>query len=166
MIHLHELGYGWKKGIPSTLIAASTFDNIATLIWFGIVNAITFSKADAMIKGTTPNIGMTIAWLFIQVIIGFAVGIVVGLTAWFFKFITWKHSIYLKTFYCVSIAVGFVLASDFSGQTNAKFMASLTFGYTCSRFWGHQKPAKQIAQLWIFIQPWLFGTIGAALIFS
>ena len=43
MIQLNEEGYGKKKNIPSTLIAASTFDNITTLIWFGIVRAITFS---------------------------------------------------------------------------------------------------------------------------
>jgi solute carrier family 9B (sodium/hydrogen exchanger), member 1/2 len=43
MITLNEEGYGKKKGIPSTLIASATFDNITTIIWFGITKAITFS---------------------------------------------------------------------------------------------------------------------------
>lgn len=40
MLHLNEHGYGKAKGIPGTLIASSTFDNITCLILFGIVNAV------------------------------------------------------------------------------------------------------------------------------
>jgi NhaP-type Na+/H+ or K+/H+ antiporter len=32
--------------------------------------------------------------------------------------------------------------------------------------WGDHKPSKQIADVWFYVQPFLFGTIGAALLFS
>jgi hypothetical protein len=46
------------------------------------------------------------------------------------------------------------------------YIASLTLGYTCFRFWGEEKPTVQISQVWIIMQPILFGSIGAALMFS
>jgi uncharacterized protein YqhQ len=94
---------------------------------------------------------MTIAWLFIHVVVGLVVGILVGFTSWFFKFVTWKHVIYAKAVYCVVMAVAFVIVSEYSTFKDAKFIACLAFGYTCFRFWGNQKPVKEIAQLWLFI---------------
>lgn len=164
MIALNEEGYGTKKGIPSTLIAAATFDNITTLIWFGIVKKITFSKADSEIKGISSNIGMSVAWLFIHVIVGLVVGFLVGLSAYFFKYIdSWKHQIWLKAIYSVTIAISFVIISEYSTFKDSKFIACFAFGYTCFRFWGANKPVNEIATMWTYIQPCLFGTIGGSL---
>jgi len=40
MLGLNEKGLGKAKGIPGTLIASSTFDNILCLILFGVVDAV------------------------------------------------------------------------------------------------------------------------------
>ena len=62
--------------------------------------------------------------------------------------------------------IGLVIASELSTFKNAKFIACLSFGYTCFRVWGEHKPAKEIGDSWFYIQPFLFGTIGGALLFS
>ena len=68
-----------------------------------------------------------------------------------------------KAFYCTILGVGFVLAGDMSTFTNSKFIACLSFGYTCFRFWGADKPSKELGTIFWYIQPFLFGTVGAAL---
>lgn len=45
MLHLHDRGFGKDKGIPGTLIASSTFDNILCLIMFGVVDSIAMNQA-------------------------------------------------------------------------------------------------------------------------
>ncbi len=94
---------------------------------------------------------MTVGWLFIHVAVGLVVGILVGLTSWLFKFVTWKYAIHLKAAYSVIIAVAFVIISEYSTFKDSKFIACLAFGYTCFRFWGTNKPVKEIASLWLYI---------------
>ena len=45
MLYANENGYGKKKGIGSTVIAAVSFDNIHCIIAFGIVRTISESNA-------------------------------------------------------------------------------------------------------------------------
>jgi NhaP-type Na+/H+ or K+/H+ antiporter len=59
----------------------------------------------------------------------------------------------------LSLAVG----SDVSGFSEAKFIGALIFGYTCSRVWGSDRPTTFLNGWWFFMQPFLFGTIGATL---
>jgi hypothetical protein len=90
-----------------------------------------------------------------------------GLAGWLFKYIENKsYSINLKCAYALLISIGLIIASEESTFKNAKYIACLSFGYTCFRVWGEKKPAKQIADCWFYIQPFLFGTIGAALLFT
>lgn len=90
-----------------------------------------------------------------------------GLLGWFFKFIQHKsYSINLKCAYCMIMSVVFVIGFTLAGATDGRYIACLSFGYTCFRVWGEHKPAKEIAECWFYLQPFLFGTIGAALLFS
>ena len=50
--------------------------------------------------------------------------------------------------------------------TTAKYIFIIVFGYMCFRAWGKDKPEKELVLLWIFIQPCLFATLGATLIFT
>ena len=51
---------------------------------------------------------------------------------------------------------------EYEAQSNeAKYIGALFFGYTSFRVWGDDKPAKEVAWFWFFIQPFLFGTVGA-----
>ncbi len=62
------------------------------------------------------------------------------------------------------MAVTFVIASEYSTYTDGKFIACITFGYICFRVWGDDKPMKEVGWVWFFIQPFLFGTVGASLL--
>lgn len=53
MLALNDKGYGKSKGIPGTMIAASTFENILAIVCFGICRAITFNNASLEITGET-----------------------------------------------------------------------------------------------------------------
>jgi hypothetical protein len=45
MLKLTDMGYGVEKRIGSTLIVSSTFDNILSLLGFGICKTIVFNNA-------------------------------------------------------------------------------------------------------------------------
>lgn len=69
----------------------------------------------------------------------------------------------LKAIYCTVVSIAFVIASDLTSFHDAKFIACLSFGYTCFRFWGPQKPSKELGNIFTVIAPILFGTVGAGL---
>ena len=46
MMILHNAGYGVKKGIPTTLIAASSFDDIIAITVFSVFLTITFDSLE------------------------------------------------------------------------------------------------------------------------
>lgn len=68
--------------------------------------------------------------IILEIVTGLGVGIIFGLLGWLFKFIKHlKYTIWFKAVYCLSMAIGVVLASDLTGFKGAKYIASLTFGY-------------------------------------
>lgn len=120
MLALKERKYGSYKGVPGTLIVTGSFENILSLILFGIVNAIADSQAMSKVTGAESNISMDIGIVFIQMIVGLAVGVAMGFVAWIFRFFETKpYSIYLKGIYCFCVAQGIVMASEFSKNSNA-----------------------------------------------
>ena len=48
----------------------------------------------------------------------------------------------------------------------AKYIFIIFYGYQCYQQWGENKPEKELAIFWMFCQPFLFGTVGAAVQFS
>ena len=73
---------------------------------------------------------------------------------------------WLKAIWCISVATSFVIAAEKSGWKESKYIAALFFGYTSFRLWGAQKPNTQLATFWFYVQPFLFGTVGASLNFK
>lgn len=108
--------------------------------------------------------GLEIGKLFIEDLVSLAVGVSLGLIGWVFKFIQRPRlRIYAKLGFCLLIALFFVVAEEYAHSHDAKYIGALSFGYTCHRFWGEDKPAKEIAWFWFFMQPFLFGTVGGSL---
>ena len=106
--------------------------------------------------------GYAIGILFLENVAGLIAGIIFGLLAYFFKYIHGKpYCNPLKAAYSLAFALAITFASEFSTFTNAKFIGSLTFGYVCFRVWGLNKPVKEMSAVWFWIQPFLFGTVGA-----
>lgn len=148
---LNDKGYGKNKGIPSTMIASGTFENVVCIICFGICKAIGLSKAEEEVTGETKSIAWPIGLLFVQIVTGIGIGALYGLTSWFFKFIMWDKVIYIKCAYCVLSAILAVVIGELSTFTDAVFIGCIAFGYVCFRFWGEKKPSKELGTVWFFI---------------
>jgi NhaP-type Na+/H+ or K+/H+ antiporter len=164
VMNLHDKGYGRSKNIAGILIAAGTFDDISCIICFGICKSIALNFAGF---SGDESLGWAIGKVFVENAISLVVGVCFGLGAWPFKFIKNNRiRINLKLVYCILGAMIFVIIANASHAHDAKYIGALSFGYTCFRFWGTDKPAKEIAWFWFFLQPLLFGTVGGQLLFS
>jgi len=66
-----------------------------------------------------------------------------GLIGWLFKFCEkWSFSIHLKAAFAMFGAIGLIIAAEESTMKNGKYIACLSFGYTCFRVWGEKKPTE------------------------
>ena len=141
-------GYGRSRGIAGSLIASCTFDNITCLILFGVCKTIAFQYAAETRGGGAggkehTNPAWAIGSIFVHNVAGIIVGVIMGLAGWFFKFIDHKtYSINLKCGFCMITTIGLIIAAELSHFKNAKYIACLSFGYTCFRVWGEKKPTK------------------------
>jgi len=68
----------------------------------------------------------------------------------------------MKTIAVLVVAIAMPLVSEALEIPEAKFVGIIFFGYGCFRVWGEDKPEKQLATVWMFCQPLLFGSVGAA----
>ena len=57
---LQKQGYGVKKGIPTTLIAASSFDDIIAITVFGVCINIAFNEAPGGVAEEEDSIGFEV----------------------------------------------------------------------------------------------------------
>jgi NhaP-type Na+/H+ or K+/H+ antiporter len=59
MMILHEAKYGVAKGIPTTLIAASSFDDIFGITFFGLLSTVAFQQRDLLAAEEIVGDGVT-----------------------------------------------------------------------------------------------------------
>jgi NhaP-type Na+/H+ or K+/H+ antiporter len=81
MMILHKAGYGVEKGIPTTLIAASSFDDIIAITAFGIFLTIAFNEAPGGVASEEEggdSVGFEVFMNLVQLITGFVVGMGLG----------------------------------------------------------------------------------------
>lgn len=101
--------------------------------------------AKAKGKTETQNTALLIGMLFVHNVVGLAIGVIVGLAAWPFKYIQDKsYCMWLKCIYGCSMGVAFIISAEYSSFTNAKYIACLSLGYTLNRVWDGKKPAKEM----------------------
>jgi len=75
---LQENGYGVDKGIPTTLIAASSFDDIVAITLFGIFTDIEFNKVGGDSKSPLETVGTNLYQIVAGVVVGMAMGALLG----------------------------------------------------------------------------------------
>lgn len=158
LMSLNDRGFGKKKNVAGVLIASGTFDDIVCIICFGICKTIALNEG-GFSAGSSMSWGIGV--LFIEEIVALAIGVTLGLGGWILnKLKNPTLRINMKLVYCVIICMVLVIIEDKAKSHDAKYLGALSFGYTCFRVWGNDKPSKEIAWFWFFIQPCLFGTVG------
>lgn len=190
---LQKMGYGVKKGIPTTLIAASSFDDIIAITAYGIAITVALNEAPGGIKaapgceaganaandparllaGTAPDcsqhtdsLGFEVLFIGAQIIAGLAVGLGVGFACKCFNYCAPRKTRCIKLLICLFMAISVPIVCEISEWYESKFICIIFFGYAVYQCWGEEKPEKELAIFWTFCQPFLFGSVGAGVIFT
>lgn len=159
LMNLQVRGYGIVKGIPLTLLAASSFNDVFNITLFSVTSTIAFNKAGVSDK----SVGQVLLIILLELIGGIAAGFVLGLLMKFFTPL--NHT--LKAILCLAVTVLFIVITSVFNFPEAKYVGIITFGYMCYRWWGVAgKPEHLLANIWTLFTPFLFGSIGAALKFD
>ena len=148
---LHKAQYGTKKGIPTTLIAASSFDDIAAITIFGVCITLLFESLELEVpEGETApkkaNIASMIGQNFLEIFSGLAYGFVVAFILSGFNYVHCASDAMLANVKCV-IMVGMSVCTPLLAYIihypEGKYIGIIFFGYGCNCFW---KTKKQMLQ--------------------
>ena len=147
---LHNKDYGVIKGIPTTLIAAASFDDIIAISVFSIFLTISFNQApggeDEGGKNIWAELGLVILQIFVGLVLAFSLG-------WLMKFFNNckpEKTRWPKFFLTLFLAIAAPFAADLSGFPEAKFIFIIFYGFMCFRYWGENKPEHELAIFWMF----------------
>ncbi|CAI2364810.1 unnamed protein product [Moneuplotes crassus] len=160
-MYLQDNGYGVDKEIPTTLIAAASFDDIIAITVFSIFTDLAFNKVAEDSKEPYESI-YTNAY---QIVTGLAVGCIVGAILGFSlkKMAHNRKSRMIKLLLILLILALFVTGVELSGFHESLYICVLFFGYMLNVLWGEKKPDAYLGFIWKYMSPFLFGTIGAAI---
>jgi len=102
----------------------------------------------------------------LQIITGLVLAFLIGWSMKIFNRCDPKKTKWVKFFLVVSLAILAPIAADLSHFPESKFIFVIFYGFMCFRQWGEDKPEHELAVFWMFCQPMLFGTVGAAVLFE
>jgi NhaP-type Na+/H+ or K+/H+ antiporter len=71
-----------------------------------------------------------------------------------------------KLIFVMVVAILMPFVAEWTTFVESKFVGIIFFGYMCFKLWGEEKPEHALGQIWMFCQPLLFGTVGAAVLFE
>lgn len=148
---LQNKAYGIYKGIPTTLIAAASFDDIIAISIFSLFLTVAMNQVPGGVDdGEEPNIGLELGLVGLQIITGLVLAFAIGWSMKFFNNCKPEKTKWPKFFVTIFFAVAAPFASDLSGFPESKFIFVIFYGYMCFRQWGHDKPEKELATFWMF----------------
>lgn len=150
MMILHNAGYGVKKGIPTTLIAASSFDDIIAITVFGVCINIAFSEAPGGEAEEGDSIGLQVALNGVQLVVGLIFGFGFGYTMKLFNKFDVAKTKWPKFAACMVMAFAVPITCEITAFYEAKFVCIIFFGFMCYRYWGDDKPEHELAIFWMF----------------
>ena len=154
LLDLQLKGYGTKKGIPTMVLAAATFDDVLSITGFGAMLGLVFADlggggaGESLIRAPL-ELGLGLGF---GVVAGSGCGAARGAPAWL-------------RFGMLSVAglvaVGGGWALGFAGGGS---LGAMTIGAVAARSWRDASApvAAALSKVWVVAQPLLFGLIGAA----
>jgi len=165
MLILHKTEYGTAKGIPLTMIAASSFDDIVAITLYGVFITSAMSSAPRPVTDSQEeqeSMGLKIGMNFVQIITGLVIGIALGYSMYFIR----HTSNFVKFLVCIFVVIAVPVASELTTFHESKYVCLVFFGWAAFRVWGHEKPDKELDSLWTILTPFLYATVGASIKFS
>ena len=130
MMILHNNGYGVKKGIPTTLIAASSFDDIIAITIFAVFLTISLNTANGG-ADEGGSIWIEVGLNIVQILGGFLAGMIIGYSMRVFKKCDPKKTISYKFVLTLTIAIATPFICNFGGFPEAKYVFIIFYGYQC-----------------------------------
>ena len=128
ILKLKQAGFGVDKGIPSTLIAASSFDDILAITIFGILCQLTLQNEELSIKALVAND-------LLEILAGLVMGLILGVFMFCIRCVPkWIKAILMA---CVAGIMPYL--SEVSKFPEGKYICVICFGYVCSLMW-EEKP--------------------------
>ncbi|XP_047135711.1 sodium/hydrogen exchanger 9B2 isoform X1 [Hydra vulgaris] len=155
---LQEKGYGIQKGVPTLVVAATSCDDVLAISLFGVFYGVAFSDG---------NLLFNIFRGPLETVIGLLGGFVIGMLLWYIPSIKGKNVVALRSalllFCCLFFLFGFILIKlKGAGALGVLCMATVA-GYG----WGEQDKVhveKVFSMIWYYLEPLLFGLIGAEVV--
>lgn len=158
LIELQSEGYGVRKGIPTMVLAAASFDDVLSITGFGAMLSIVFAgQGEGSVAGSLVRAP-------IELLLGIGIGVVAGLACGALA----KAPAALRFAALAGLGFASVLAGWAVGFAGGGSLATMTMGAVAGRAWGASAaPVAMIAsRVWAVAQPVLFGLIGAAVALS
>lgn len=149
---LQRANYGTKKGIPTTMIAASSFDDIIAITVYSVLVTVAYEQIGV---GSSTGEAMTSSEMIVNNLVQIFSGIVGGLLigASFrilnsFTCLAEQALDWVKFFLMLSVAIATPVLTHIIHFHEAKYIGIIFFGYACFRVWGEDKPEHKLAQFW------------------
>uniref|UniRef100_A0A1B6E6M0 Cation/H+ exchanger transmembrane domain-containing protein n=1 Tax=Clastoptera arizonana TaxID=38151 RepID=A0A1B6E6M0_9HEMI len=159
LLSLQERGYGEDKGISTLVIAASSLDDIVAISIFGIFLGMIFSEgemAHQILQGP------------LEMVIGLTVGIGWGLLSGLLPHKDDKQVVIKRALMVGLGGLCSVLGSEVVGFSGAGPLICITSSFVACLCWktqgwtnSHNPVAAVFSNVWLILQPMLFGLIGA-----
>jgi NhaP-type Na+/H+ or K+/H+ antiporter len=163
LVRLQHNGYGVAKGIPTTVIASTLVNDIFCLIMYSLCWMMLLHERGQPVSGL--NAGSASLVICAKVLGGFFSGLALGYTMRAFG----NCSLNLKTLVMLVVVACFVTLNIYLNLQGADFIGIIAYGYMCKQAWTHSisgKPNQQLINVWKFLEPLLFGFVGAAMLFK
>jgi solute carrier family 9B (sodium/hydrogen exchanger), member 1/2 len=144
---LHNENYGTKKGIPTTLIAASSFDDIAAITIFGVCITLLFEQVGG--EGAEAQEKKDIGWIvgknFIEIFSGIFYGFLVAGLLSLMNYVPARDQIllYVKLSFMLAMSVCTPLLAYVTEFPEGKYIGIIFFGYGCNVLWKTKKQMQQ-----------------------
>lgn len=150
---------GTAKRIPHLMLVSCTLDNIIAVKMFNIFFQLAQNAAKPIEKQREP--WRVVVYNLLYTFCGGVVGYLVGLTMRCVK----GCSINVKCVIMVFFALATPIVCNVVGFSASKYVGILFFGYGVKKQWGAENPQPMLGKIWKTVQPVLFGTIGASILF-
>lgn len=166
VMRLIQLNRGTKKGIPSIMLIASSFDDIVAITVFSAFISISFDQITSSTEGADIKtmVGMNVFYFVIGILFGAVAGYSMAIFNKCASCDYPKLKLYTKFVICVALGIALPFLCHYTRFDESKYIGIIFFGYFSYRVWGNDKPDPQLANFWVLCQPFLFSSVGASII--